>query len=158
MHSCGPHSADSNEHCYNRMASLKRGCCHLHSRILKLQRIVNSGRRSIVQRNEGHCSHSNETSNDITRVHSSHLGPDACVRRARDVLFWLSIASQRKKRVRNCEVCNYYLARQQKEPLMTHTIPNTPWSKAGQDFFTYGIETFQVTVDYYSNNFELDFM
>ena len=24
----------------------------------------------------------------IARVHSSHLGPDACVRRARDVLFW----------------------------------------------------------------------
>ena len=54
---------------------------------MELQRIVNSGRRSIVQRNEGHCSHSNETSNDITRVHSSHLGPDACVRRARHVLF-----------------------------------------------------------------------
>ena len=102
MHSCGPHSADSNEHCYNRMASLKRRCSNLHSRILELQRIVNSGRRSIVQRNEGHCSHSNETSNDITRVHSSHLGPDACVRRARDVLFWLSIASQIKKRVQNC--------------------------------------------------------
>ena len=35
----------------------------------------------------------------IFRVHSGHLGPDACVRRARDVLFWLIIASQIKKRV-----------------------------------------------------------
>ena len=26
MHSCGPHSADSNEHFYDRMASLKRRC------------------------------------------------------------------------------------------------------------------------------------
>ena len=117
MHSCGLHSADCNEHCYNRMASLKRRCSNLHSRILELQRVVNSGRRSIVQRDEGHYSHSDETSNDITRVHSSHLGPDACVGRARDVLFWLSIASQIKKGVQNCEVCNYYLARQQKEPL-----------------------------------------
>ena len=155
MHSCGPHSADSNEHCYNRIASLKR-CSTLHSRILELQRIVNSGRRSIVQRNQGHCSHFKETSNDITRVHSSHLGPDACVRQARDVLFWLNIASQIKKRVQKCEVCIYFLARQQKEPLMTHTIPDTSRSKVDQDLFIYGIETFQVIVDYYSDNFELN--
>ena len=120
--------------------------------------MVNSGRRSIVQRNEGHYSHSNETSNDITRVHSSHLGPDACVRRARDVLFWPSMAGQIKEQVQNCEVCNDFLARQQKEPLMTHKIPDTPWSKVGQDLFTYGSETFLVTVDYYSDYFELDLL
>ena len=107
MHSCGPHSADSNEHFYDRMASLKRRGSNWHSRILELQRGLNSRRRSIVQRNEGLCSHFKETSNDITRVHCSHLGPDACVRRARDVL---SIASQIKKQVQNCEVCNYFLA------------------------------------------------
>ena len=72
--------------------------------------------------------------------------------------FGLRIASQIKKRVQNFEVCNYFLARQQKEPLMTHTIPDTPWTKVGQDLFTYWIETFQVTVDYYSDNFELDLM
>ena len=96
------------------------------NKLLELQIIVNSGRRSIVQRNEGHCSHFNETSNDITRVHSSHLGPDSCVRRARDVLFWLSIVRQIKKRVQNCEVCNYFLARQQKEPahFARHSIPD----------------------------------
>ena len=125
---------------------------------MELQRIVNSGRRSIVQRNEGHCSHFNETSNDITSVHSSHSGPYAWVRRARGVLFWLNIASQIKKRVQKCEVCNYFLARQQKEPLMAHTIPDTPRSKVDQDLFIYGIETFQVIVDYYSDNFELNLM
>ena len=39
---------------------------------------------------------------------------------------------------------------------MTHKIPDTPWSKVGQDLFTYGGETFLVTVDYYSDYFELD--
>ena len=100
-----------------------------------------SRRRSIVQRNEGLCSDFNKTSNDITKVHSSHLGPDVCVRRVRDVLFWLSIESQIKKQVQNREVCNYFLARQQKEPLTTHKIPDTPWSKVGQNLFTYGITT-----------------
>ena len=94
----------------------------------------------------------------IARVHSSHLGPDACVRRARDVLFWPSMSGQIKEQVQNCEVCNDFLARQQKEPLMTHKIPDTPWSKVGQDLFTYGSETFLVTVDYYSDYFELDLL
>ena len=32
----------------------------------------------------------------IARVDSSHLGPDTCVRRARDELFWPSMAGQIK--------------------------------------------------------------
>ena len=58
----------------------------------------------------------------IARVHSSHLGPDACVRRARDVLFWPNMSGQIKEQVQNCEVCNDFLARQQKEPLMIQYI------------------------------------
>ena len=94
----------------------------------------------------------------IAKAHSSHLGPDACVRRARDVLFWPSMADQIKDQVQNCEVCNDFLARQQKEPLMTHKIPETPWSKVGQDLFTLGDENYLVTVDYYSDYFELDLL
>ena len=94
----------------------------------------------------------------IARAHSSHLGPDACARRARDVLFWPSMADQIKDQVQNCEVCNDFLARQQKEPLMTHKIPETPWSKVGQDLFTLGDENYLVTVDYYSDYFELDLL
>lgn len=94
----------------------------------------------------------------IARAHSSHLGPDACVRRARDVLFWPSMADQIKDQVQNCKVCNDFLARQQKEPLMTHKIPETPWSKVGQDLFTLGDENYLVTVDYFSDYFELDLL
>ncbi|PFX34821.1 Uncharacterized protein K02A2.6 [Stylophora pistillata] len=94
----------------------------------------------------------------IARAHSSHNGPDACVRRARDVLFWPSMADQIKDQVQNCEVCNDFLARQQKEPLMTHKIPETPWSKVGQDLFTLGDESYLVTVDYFSDYFELDLL
>ena len=51
----------------------------------------------------------------IVRVHSSHLGPDACVRRARDVLFWPTMAGKIKEQVQNCAVCNDFLAGKQKE-------------------------------------------
>ena len=33
----------------------------------------------------------------IARVHASHLGPDACVRSALDVFFWLSMAGEIKR-------------------------------------------------------------
>ena len=94
----------------------------------------------------------------IARVHSSHLGPDACVRRAHDVLFWPGMVGQIKDQVQRCEVCNDFLARQQKEPRMTHKIPETPWSKVGQDLFTEGGENYLVTVDFYSDYFELDLL
>ena len=90
----------------------------------------------------------------VARVHSS---PDACVQQARDVLFWPGMAGQIKEQVQNCAVCNEFLTRQQKEPLITHTIPDTPWSKVGQDLFTNGNETstVTVTVDYCTDYFEL---
>ena len=83
----------------------------------------------------------------IAKVYSSHLGPDAYVRRARDVLFWPGVTSQIRELVQKCAVCNDFQARQQKEPLMTHKIPDTPWSKVGKDLFTIGNETYLVTVD-----------
>lgn len=89
----------------------------------------------------------------IARVYSSHLGPDA-----RDVLFWPGMAGQIKDQVQCCKVCNDFLARQQKEPLMTHKIPETPWTKVGQDLFTVGGENYLVTVDFYSDYFELDLL
>ena len=46
----------------------------------------------------------------IARAHSSHLGPDACVRRARDVLIWPSMADQIKDQVQSCEVSNDFLS------------------------------------------------
>ena len=41
---------------------------------------------------------------------------------------------------------------------MTHKIPETPWSKVGQDLFTFGDESYLVTVDYFSDYFELDLL
>jgi len=48
------------------------------------------------------------------------------------------MADQGKDQVQNFEVCNDFLARQQKESLMTHKIPETPWSKVSQDILTLG--------------------
>ena len=57
--------------------------------------------------------------------------------------------------VRMCAVCSEFLDKQQKEPLMTHKIPTLPWSKVGQDLFTLNGRDYLVTVDYYSDYFEI---
>ena len=94
--------------------------------------------------------------NMMDKVHSSHQGVAACVRRARDVLFWPGMSAEITEMVTACSVCSEYQVRQQKEPLMTHKIPKTPWTKVGQDLFSYQGDNYLVTVDFYSDYFELD--
>eukprot|EP00057_Strongylocentrotus_purpuratus_P007302 XP_011661776.1 PREDICTED: uncharacterized protein K02A2.6-like [Strongylocentrotus purpuratus] len=92
----------------------------------------------------------------LNRVHSSHLGVDACVRRARDVLFWPGMQSEVKEKVTQCSTCNAFQPKQQKEPMMSHDIPSRPWSIVSQDLFTFQNEDYLITVDHYSDYWEID--
>ena len=92
----------------------------------------------------------------VVKAHSSHLGQDASVRKAKDLLYWPGMAADIKVEVENCAVCNEYAIKQTKEPMMSHEIPKYPWAKVGQDLFTLHGENYLVTVDYYSDFFELD--
>ena len=55
----------------------------------------------------------------LKKVHASHQGTEACIRRAKDVLFWPGMNSEITNMVSQCAACNEYQSRQQKEPLMT---------------------------------------
>ena len=90
------------------------------------------------------------------RIHISHQGPDACVRRAKDVVFWPGMASEIRHLVSQCSVCNDYAAKQQKEPLISTEIPSRPWSIVAQDLFTFDHKSYLITVDFYSDFWELD--
>lgn len=106
VHNHRRHIAKSYEHNYDRLATYHIGSSYWYPRVLELQRRVNSSRCSLIQRNESDCSCFYETS------------------------FWPGMANQIKDRVQKCEVCNDFLDRQQKEPLMTHKVPETPWSRS----------------------------
>ncbi len=43
-----------------------------------------------------------------------------------------------------------------KETLQSHNIPQRPWSKIASDFFTWENSEYLITIDYYSNYWELD--
>ena len=44
------------------------------------------------------------------------------------------------------------------EPLNMHEVPNQPWEKVGTDIFTIKGRNYLVTVDYFSQFFEIDFL
>ena len=92
----------------------------------------------------------------LVRIHSSHLGAEACLRKARDVLYWPNMSNEVRDMVGQCSACNEYQQSQCKEPLMTHEIPECPWSRVAMDIFTLDGEDYLITVDFYSDFWEVD--
>ena len=92
----------------------------------------------------------------IERIHSSHLGIEGCLRRAREILYWPSMNAEVKEFIESCDVCRTYETKQRKETLRSHDIPDRPWSKVGTDLFTFNRMDYVLTVDYYSGFFEID--
>ena len=65
---------------------------------------------------------------------------------------------QLKQFIASCEVCNTFQTKNQKETLLSHEIPNRPWSKVASDIFEWNKEHYLVLVDYYSDWIEFDLM
>ena len=70
-------------------------------------------------------------------IHYSHLGADTCLHKAKEVLFWPGMSAQVKDFISQCSVCNQFLSKQKKEPMIIHDIPDKPWSKVGIDLFNF---------------------
>ena len=89
------------------------------------------------------------------RLHSSHLGIEACLRKARDRVYWPAMNSDIKEAVAKCEVCAEYQANNPQQPLQTRKIPDKPWSRLAADLFTLHSKDYIVLVDYYSDFVEV---
>lgn len=94
----------------------------------------------------------------LSRIHSSHLGTEACLRKARDAVFWPNMSAELRDFISKCSTCNKMQDQQSKQPLITHDVPKKPWAKLGVDIFTFQSQDYLVTVDYFSDFFELDIL
>ncbi|PIK34233.1 hypothetical protein BSL78_28947 [Apostichopus japonicus] len=94
----------------------------------------------------------------LDKIHSSHLGIDGCLRRARECLYWPGMNAELKDYIQTCDVCASVGTNQPKEPLMPHAIERRPWSKVGVDLFHVHDRNYVVTVDYFSGFWEIDFL
>ena len=91
----------------------------------------------------------------MKRIHASHQGEQACLKRARDVLFWLGMSQQIKEAVSCCSLCAEYAPAQPKEPLSIPEVPARPWTIVAQDLYTLGGENYLITVDAFSGHWEV---
>ena len=48
------------------------------------------------------------------RLHSSHIGVNGCLRRARECMYWPSMTAELKEYISQCETCSKYKVRQQR--------------------------------------------
>jgi hypothetical protein len=96
---------------------------------------------------------------DIKRkVHAGHMGINSCLRRAREVVFWPGMSADIPQYVEACNVCATYSDKQGPETLFMHEVPGRPWEKVGSDLLSFEGRTYLITVDYYSNFFEIDYL
>uniref|UniRef100_A0A673W9M9 Gypsy retrotransposon integrase-like protein 1 n=1 Tax=Salmo trutta TaxID=8032 RepID=A0A673W9M9_SALTR len=94
----------------------------------------------------------------LARVHSSHIGGEACYRQARDTLYWPGMQSEIKGYVSKCTICNEYATEQQRETMMSHELPIRPWQIVSLDLFQHSGKDFLLVVDHYSDFWEIDLL
>lgn len=92
----------------------------------------------------------------VEMIHGAHSGVNACVAKARELMFWPGMTSQIRDHVSNCLACRAYDVRQTKEPMMLREVPERPWQKVALDIFAHDGKDYLIVVDYFSDYFEID--
>ena len=90
------------------------------------------------------------------KIHSSHLGVEGCLRRAREAIYWPNMNSDLKDYISKCSICRTTSYSQQKESLKSHDVIDRPWAKVNTDLFSFKEKDDLILVDYYSNFWEID--
>ena len=92
----------------------------------------------------------------LTRIHTSHLEAEICLRKTRDIRYWPIINSEVKDFISNCTSCNDYLQNNSKKPLITHPIPSKSCSRIAIDIMTISDRNYLITAEFYTDSWELD--
>ena len=92
----------------------------------------------------------------LSELHTGHSGIEGSLRRAREMVYWPGMNNDVREYTQKCEACRELEQSQQKEPLMSHEVPSRPWQKVGADLLTVNKKDYLVTVDYFSNFWEID--
>ena len=90
------------------------------------------------------------------RIHSPHMGAESCLRHAWECIFWPGMNAEIKEMIAACETCRKYERSQPNQPLMPLETASRPWERIGVNLFTFDNWEFLITVDYFSNYWEID--
>ena len=80
----------------------------------------------------------------LKQLHAGHMGVEKTRRLARESVYWPNINDHIQKLIAKCDTCRECDPRQEKEPLIPHEIPPSPWTKLNVKQATYVLLKFQV--------------
>ena len=86
----------------------------------------------------------------LRRLHTAHQGIQRSLAHARAVMYWPGLTEDVRMMVESCPSCQEKLPDNQKEPLLPHAVPHTPWAKVAADNFEFQGRSFLLIVDYFS--------
>ena len=86
----------------------------------------------------------------ISKIHAGHTGIGSCLKKAREVIFWVNYSKDIQEAVEKCNLCQ-----EQQNALTTNQryvseVPSHPWHTLGLDLFYNKRLDFLVVVDYFS--------
>lgn len=91
-----------------------------------------------------------QRANILEQLHRGHMGIERTRKLSRTSVYWPGVNKDIECMTKKCNTCQEQLPKQQKEPLIIHEVPSTPWTKLATDIFSlHGIE-YLVIVDYHS--------
>ena len=85
------------------------------------------------------------------KVHTSHIGSEGCLRRAREQIYWPRMNAELCDYISKCPICLKYRNNLQKEPILQEKIPEKPWQTVSTDLLQLGRNHYLLIVDHYSN-------
>lgn len=91
----------------------------------------------------------------LDKLHIAHQGIQRTKAKARKSLFWPGMAQDIEMMVEKCAPCQQLQPRLQKEPLITHNVPELPWLKVGADIFKLRGQSYLLLVDYLTKSPEV---
>ena len=92
----------------------------------------------------------------LNKLHAAHRGPDFTLRHARSCVFWPGLTSQITTMCKTCITCAQHTQQHPREPLQPYPVLTLPWQLVSQDLFELNGRAYLVTVDHYSDFYEID--
>lgn len=91
----------------------------------------------------------------LNLLHETHLGFNKMKEIAKEYYYWPCINNDLKNLVDSCGVCMRHSRLNQKDPLLSHEIPEVPFMKIAADIAEFAGRDYLVIVDYYSRWIEV---
>ena len=92
----------------------------------------------------------------LNKLHAAHCGSEFTLRHARICVFWPGLKSQIMVMCQSCVICAHHAHQHPREPLQPYPVRTLPWKIVSQDLFELNGLAYLVTVDHYSDFYELD--